>query len=121
MAPTFLVSDVGETIRWYEQKLGFAAHPFPRSPPYTFASVCRDGVEIMFQRLPGYQKPDFYGSRTGGVWDAYLRIEGVRELYEAVKDKVEIKMTLRRQPYGDWEFEVKDLNGYILVFSELTD
>ena len=23
--------------------------------------------------------------------------------------------------YGDWEFEVKDPNGYILVFSELID
>ncbi len=26
--------------------------------------------------------------------------------------------TRRRQPYGDWEFEVKDPNGYVLVFSE---
>lgn len=121
VAPTFLVNDVGETIRWYEQYLGFASHPFPPSPPHVFASVCRDGVEIMFQRLPGYHKPDLSGLRPGGVWDAYLRMQGVKELYEAVKDKVEIKMTLRQQPYGDWEFEVKDLNGYILVFSELID
>src|SRR5690349_479324 len=116
VAPTFPVSDVGETIRWYEQHLGFAAHPFPPSPPHAFAIVCRDGVEIMFQRLPGYDKPDLYGARAGGVWDAYLRLKGVRELYEAVKDNLEIKMALRRQPYGDWEFEVRDLNGYILVF-----
>ncbi len=46
-------------------------------------------------------------------------MEGVKELYEAIRDKVEIKWSLRQQPYGDWEFEVKDLNGYILVFSEL--
>jgi hypothetical protein len=25
---------------------------------------------------------------------------------------------LRKQPYGNWEFEVRDLNGYLLVFSE---
>jgi hypothetical protein len=25
---------------------------------------------------------------------------------------------LRKQPYGDWEFEVRDPNGYVLVFSE---
>jgi hypothetical protein len=30
-------------------------------------------------------------------------------------------MPLRKKDYGDWEFEVKDPNGYILVFSELTD
>jgi uncharacterized glyoxalase superfamily protein PhnB len=38
-----------------------------------------------------------------------------------VKDEIEIKMPLRKQGYGDWEFEVKDPNGYILVFSELID
>jgi uncharacterized glyoxalase superfamily protein PhnB len=32
-----------------------------------------------------------------------------------------IRMPLKKQPYGDWEFEVRDPNGYILVFGELTD
>jgi uncharacterized glyoxalase superfamily protein PhnB len=39
----------------------------------------------------------------------------------AVKNKIEIKMPLRKQGYGDWEFEAKDPNGYLLVFSELID
>ena len=98
-----------------------ASYPFPENPPYVFASVSRDDVEIMFQRIEGYQKPGLYHLRSGGVWDAYIRMEGVKELYEAIRDKVEIKMALRQQPYGDWEFEVKDPNGYILVFSELVD
>jgi len=38
-----------------------------------------------------------------------------------VKDKLEIRMPLRRQPYGLWEFEVQDSNGYIRVFSALTE
>jgi len=38
-----------------------------------------------------------------------------------IKEKVEILLPLRQQPYGDWEFEVKDPNGYVLVFSELID
>jgi uncharacterized glyoxalase superfamily protein PhnB len=121
VAPTFPVADINATIRWYETELGFTSYPFPENPPYVFASVCRDDVEIMFQRIEGYQKPDLYQRRSGGVWDAYIRMEGVKEFYEAVKDKVEIRMPLRRQGYGDWEFEVKDPNGYILVFSELID
>ncbi len=120
-APTFPVADVGATIRWYETELGFNSYPFPENPPYVFASVGRDDVEIMFQRIEGYQKPDLYQRRNGGVWDAYIRMEGVKEFYEAVRDKVEITMPLRKQAYGDWEFEVKDPNGYILVFSELTE
>jgi hypothetical protein len=35
------------------------------------------------------------------------------------KDRVEIKQQPHRQPYGLTEFEVRDPNGYILVFSEL--
>ena len=86
-----------------------------------FAIVCRNQVEIMFQRIEDYQKADLYHLRGGGVWDAYIRMEGVKEFYEAVKDKIEIRMPLRKQGYGDWEFEVKDPNGYILVFSELIE
>jgi len=120
-APTFPVADVGATIRWYETKLGFTTYPFPENPPHVFASVSRDDVEIMFQRIEGYQKPGLYHLRSGGVWDAYIRMEGVKEFYEAIREKVEINMPLRKQGYGDWEFEVKDPNGYILVFSELTE
>ena len=121
VAPAFLVADVGATISWYQGELGFISYPFPKKPPYVFASVCRDGIEIMFQLLREYEKPDLHRLRDGGVWDAYIRMKGVKELYKALKDKVEIKLSLRQQPYGDWEFEVKDPNGYILVFSELID
>jgi uncharacterized glyoxalase superfamily protein PhnB len=120
-APTFPVADVDATIRWYETELGFTSYPFPETPPYVFASVGRDDVEIMFQRIKDYEKPDLYQRRDGGVWDAYIRMEGVKEFDEAVKDKVEIRMSLRQQEYGDWEFEVRDPNGYVLVFSELTE
>ena len=120
-APAFAVADVGETIRWYQEQLGFTANPFPETPPHVFAIVSRDTVEIMFQRLPGYEKPDLYKLRPGGVWNGYIRMEGVKEFYESIKDKVDIVLPLRQLPYGAWEFEVKDLNGYILVFSELID
>jgi uncharacterized glyoxalase superfamily protein PhnB len=121
VAPTFPVADVDATIHWYETVLGFTSYPFPENPPHVFASVCRDEIEIMFQRIDGYQKPDLYQRRDGGVWDAYIRMEGVKEFYDAIKDQVEIQLPLWKQGYGDWEFEVKDPNGYILVFSELTD
>ena len=116
--PVFAVSDISATIRWYEEQLGFIGDPFPDSEPYVFAILRRDDVEIMLQRIVGYEKPDLYKSRSGGVWDAYIRVEGVKELFESVKDEATIVQPLRRQPYGNWEFEVKDPNGYLLVFSE---
>lgn len=119
LAACFPVADISATIRWYEEQLGFVADPFPDKEPYVFAILARDGVEIFLQLVDGYQKPDLYRARPGGVWDAYFRTEGVKDLYESVREEAEIIQPLRRQPYGAWEFEVKDPNGYVLVFSEL--
>jgi hypothetical protein len=121
IAPVFLVADVGATIQWYQSKLGFSSDPFPATEPYVFAILFRDHIEIMLQRLETYQKLDDYARRPGGVWNAYVRTLGAKELYEAVKDNVQIVQPLRQQPYGAWEFEVKDPNGYVLVFSEIME
>lgn len=116
-APVFLVSDVNRTAEWYALELGFAiAGLFPRRPPASWASLQRNGAELMLQRLPGYEKPDLYDRRDGGVWHAYLRLNGVHRLYETVRLRPFIRRPLQRQPYGDWEFEVVDPNGYVLVF-----
>lgn len=118
VAPVFAVADIAATIRWYEEQLGFTGDPFPDHEPYVFAIMNRDHIEIMLQRLTGYVKPDIYDSRAGGVWDAYFRIEGIKDLFESVRDEATIVQPLRKQPYGNWEFEIRDNNGYVLVFSE---
>lgn len=115
--PTFLVPDVAATATWYAEHLGFrTAGTFPTEPPYAYASVQRDGAEIMLLSLPGYTKPDLSDSRPEGLWDAYVRMNGVQGLYETVRHQTFVQMSLKQQPYGDWEFEVRDPNGYVLVF-----
>lgn len=117
IAPAFLVADVNATAAWYAEHLGFAtAGIFPATGPASWASLQRGGAEIMLQRLDGYEKPRLYDLRDGGVWNAYVRLNGVRALYETVRDAPFLRMPLRKQPYGDWEFEVEDPNGYVLVF-----
>lgn len=119
LAACFPVADISTTIRWYEEHLGFTGYPFPDREPYVFGIMRRDSVEIFLQRVAGYQKPELYSRRDGGVWDAYIRTEGVKDFYESVRQTgAMIVQPLRRQPYGPWEFEVKDPNGYVLVFSE---
>ena len=118
IVPVFPVADVGSTMNWYQTKLGFWVDPFPAHEPYVFAILFRDDIEIMLQQVVDYQKPDIYGRRDGGVWDAYIRTTEVKELYEGIKDEVTTVQPLRQQPYGRWEFEVRDPNGYVLVFSE---
>jgi uncharacterized glyoxalase superfamily protein PhnB len=48
-------------------------------------------------------------------------MDGVKEFYESIRENVPIIRPLQKQFYGDWEFEVRDPNGYVLVFSELID
>lgn len=117
VAAVFLVTDVNKTARWYGEHLRFdTTGLFPRQGVAAWASLQRGGAEIMLQRLEGYQKPPLYERRDGGVWDAYIRLKGVKELYNTVTGQPFVKSTLEKQPYGDWEFLVQDPNGYVLVF-----
>ncbi len=118
-APTFLVPDVGAAAEWYEKHLGFTANLVPSKPIHVFASLARDQVEIMLLRLEGYRKPVV--ERPTGLWDAYIRMQGLREFYDSVRQTTPIKMELVKQSYGNWEFEVADPNGYVLVFGECAD
>ena len=115
--PTFLAPDVAATARWYSEHLGFRiAGTFPKEEPYAYASLQRDAAEIMLLSMPGYVKPDLSARRPDGLWDAYIRMQGVHSLYETVQGEPFVQMPIKRQPYGDWEFEVRDPNGYVLVF-----
>lgn len=120
-APVFQVPDVAATMRWYEENLGFEAFPFPASAPHAFCVLASGGIEIMLQRLEGQEKLDVYRQRPGGVWHAYLRIEGVQALYDQVRSRpsVVVLERIKRQPYGDTEFVLADPDGHVLVFSEL--
>ncbi|HEX6627980.1 MAG TPA: VOC family protein [Gemmatimonadaceae bacterium] len=115
--PTFLVADVAATGRWYVENLGFTlTGHVPREEPYVYASLMRGNAELMLLNLADYKKPDLTARRPDGLWDAYIRMSGVRELYETVEGKPFVRMALTKQSYGDLEFEVRDPNGYILVF-----
>ena len=118
--PVFLVGDIAATMRWYQDVLGFEADAVPQRPPHAFCVLRRDDVEIFLQQLDGYQKPDVYDQREGGVWSAYLHTEGVRALYEALRNRPDVTVIQphHRQPYRQTELEIRDPNGYVLVFAE---
>jgi uncharacterized glyoxalase superfamily protein PhnB len=115
--PTFLVADVASTAQWYAEHLGFnIAGTVPEQAPYAYASLQRGPAEIMLLALADYQKPDLRDRRPGGLWNAYVRVDGVQALYGTMEGQPFIQMPLTHQSYGDWEFEVRDPNGYVLVF-----
>lgn len=115
--PTFLVDDVGATAEWYAAELGFSCAAFPKQPPFAYASLQSGGAEIMLLGLAGHRNPEIV--RESGAWDAYIRVEGVLELWERLRGKPFVVKPPARQPYGDTEIEVRDPNGYVLVFGEI--
>jgi uncharacterized glyoxalase superfamily protein PhnB len=120
--PVFLVADIAATMRWYRTNLQFDGRAVPESPPHTFGIMSKDDSQIFLQQLEGYEKPDPYENREGGVWNVYVQMEGVREFFETVSTLGDVTMVerLKRQPYGQIEFAIKDPNGYVLVFAERT-
>lgn len=111
IAAVFPVPDVGETARWYRDRLGFAIDPFPAAEPWSFAILTRDGIRIMLQRRDK--------SRADGrAWSAYITVTGLLALYESIRKSATIIRAPHRQPYGLTEMEVLDPNDYVLVFSE---
>lgn len=48
----------------------------------------------------------------------YIDVEGIAKLYTDVKDKAEIVQDMHTTFYGSKEFAIRDINGYVLAFSE---
>jgi catechol 2,3-dioxygenase-like lactoylglutathione lyase family enzyme len=117
VTPVFAVSDVDATASWYRDVLGFEFDTFPETPPSEFAILSREGVEIFLQRVAGYENPDLSARREGGVWNAYIQVTGLQSLWGRIASLPGARGPEDRW-YGQREIEVRDPNGYVLVFAE---
>jgi len=116
-----MVENVAETLAFYRERLGFeVVTTLPEQEPFDFAIVKRDGVELMFQSRPSLSDnvPALSGSPIGASQTFYIEVTGIRDLYESLREKVEIVVDFHTTFYGTQEFYFRDLNGYILSFSE---
>lgn len=111
VAPRLPVRDVGATVRFYVDVLGFTIDvAVPEAAP-TFASIDRDAVNLQFyaEALPSF---------TGQF---VIETSDVAALHAAVRDRAKIVWGPEVYPYGRREFAVEDLDGHNLIFSEPTD
>ncbi len=125
LTPTLIVDgDLEPTIRYYHEILGFELDAAaPEQPPHSWIRMRAGAVEIMFQTRQSFmeerQWQDIFGGLPIGATTVfYLEVKGIHELYERVKDRVDLVFELDTHPYGMWEFTLRDPNGYILAISE---
>ena len=117
IAPYFLVPDVVAAAEYYRDKLGFQFEKFWGEGP-NFTAVWRRGAVIMLSRGGGRGRASPNVAIAGDdVWDAYVWVDDADALYAEYRAKgVRITRDICDQPYGCREFDVEDLNGYIICF-----
>jgi uncharacterized glyoxalase superfamily protein PhnB len=121
LTPNFMVEDVRKTIEFYRDVLGFTVlTTVENEDEIGFAIMQREQVELMFQSRKSLSEnvPALSGSAIGASQTLYIEVSGIETLYEALRDKLEIVVDMHSTFYGTREFYFKDINGYILSFSE---
>ncbi len=110
LTPMLSTKKIRETVDFYTGVLGFSCPNFVED--WGWAVITHGDTELMFwlpnAHLP-FEKPAFTGS-------FYLNVENADEIWEKLKDKVEVCYPIEDFDYGMREFAVYDNNGYLLQF-----
>ncbi len=119
VSPNIFVKDIQKTIDFYKI-LGFEiseAVPDKNNP--FFALMTCGETTFMFQTfdsigddLPNVSRED------GGSLLLYVKLTGIKDFYEKIKNKVKIYKGLEKTFYGATEFSIIDTNNYVLTFAE---
>ena len=121
LTPNLMVEDVNKTLRFYREILKFElVMAVPTQGRLEWALMKCGDVEIIFQSRFSLTEElvALRDVEIGGSLTLYFEIRGIEELYEMVKDQVEIVQELHPTFYGLMEFAMRDCNGYILVFAD---
>ena len=116
IAPYFLVRDVVKAAEYYRDALGFGYTQF-WGEPACFCMPQRDGLIIMLSQAadPSIVRPN--SKVRAETWDAYIWVKDADALYAEVKARgAIIAYDPHLQDYGNREFGVLDLDGYVLAF-----
>jgi predicted enzyme related to lactoylglutathione lyase len=102
------VKDLFKSIEWYENVLGFKTDmkPYPSDKPVYVSFEQDEGAAFSImvdEGVPSYGRFNF---------DVF----NVDELWETIKDKVDVVEPLFDTPYGTRKFTIKDPDGNELGF-----
>ena len=78
-----------------------------------------DKITFLFQTFDslGDEIPEI-NRQDGGSLLLYIKLKGIKDFHERIKDKVNVIKDLETTFYGATEFSIQDLNGYVLTFAE---
>jgi predicted enzyme related to lactoylglutathione lyase len=116
IAPVFLVKNVVKSAEYYRDFLGFRFDRIWGDPP-DFVVLQRGGITIMLNSDEGKVKASNPNHRTENDtrWDAYICVPSADSIHDELESRgIQIVRPIADAPYGLRDFEIEDLDGYIL-------
>ena len=120
IAPLFIVKNVPDALKFYQQRLGFdITFQGPEENDIFFGIVQRGSAMIMMKDIDVNPVPNHTRDIGHGIarWDAYLYVPDPDALATEFSSRnVTFLQPLQNNDDGLRGFEIMDLNGYILYF-----
>ena len=115
-APFLIVPDVGATLAYYRDVLGFKVAAYELAPENN-GTATRDGCTIFFNS-GGPARPNAEVVPPD-LFDVYLWTDDVRGLLAELRGRgADVLHVPIERPWGMLEIRVRDVNGYVLGFGE---
>jgi lactoylglutathione lyase len=121
LTPNLMVYNVNDTIDYYETNFNFKlSQTVPDEGQFQWAMVKNNNVNLMFQSIDSLRNdlPQFEELEPGGGLTLFIEVENLEELYNNVKDNVEVIVDFHKTFYGMNEFSIRDLNGFLVTFAQ---
>ena len=118
ISPFFIVKDLGVSLDYYRERLGFQLDFQGPDDVAYYGRVSRDGIGIMLKTIsPDVLPCPNHTRHEWARWDAYVYVEDPDHLFEefALRGATFVKQ-LSFIDDGLWGFEVSDADGYVLAF-----
>ena len=117
ISPSFIVSDVAQTIAFYRDKLGFETRfQQPDRDPF-FAIIGRDGTQLFVKSEKNIDPVPNHQRHRHLRWDAYVYAPEPDALATEFTNRgANFSTPLKDTTDGLRGFEIADPDGYILFF-----
>ncbi|MCE7066616.1 GNAT family N-acetyltransferase [Dyadobacter sp. CY326] len=108
--PVLSVANVGETVKYWQEVLGFPNQWTWGDPP-SYGGVSWHGAFIQFS----LKSEASVAAQSQSIW---IRVRHIEMLYQMHQEQnADIMVPLARQAYGFSEYVVKDNNGHFITFA----